>query len=237
MSSSVSNKVHGDNLVGDGAVAKRPANDGVVKNPANNGAVLKSPANDEAMAASDPPDDDESATADTELLPIKDGGGGGGGGGGVSVPVTIEVTATRIDFDQERAATVGYLMIDAGVPEMKSPDSDTVLRLLFFLTYTKAGRDLLMEYTFDRDDVEGLLPGETRSELKGELKKEFPSLSEERLEIALDAHFAAGAYANAFRNKTYDKLPPLQEIYKQKLAAMLGALYDDSMGRDFSCVW
>lgn len=236
MSSSVSNKVHGDNLVDDGAVAKRPANDGVVKNPANNGAVLRSPANDEAMAASDPLDDDESATADTELLPIERGGGGGGGNS-VSVPVTIEVTATRIDFDQWRSAQVGYLMIDAGVPEMKSPDSDTVLRLLFFLTYTKAGRDLLMEYTYDRDDVEGLQSGATRAQLKAELKKEFPSLSDERLEIALDAHFAAGAYAAAFRKKTYDKLPPLQEIYKQKLAAILGALYDDSMGRDFSCVW
>jgi hypothetical protein len=94
-----------------------------------------------------------------------------------------------------------------------------------------------MEYTFDRDDVEGLWPGATRAALKAELQKEFPSLSNDRLEIALDAHFAAGAYANAFRNKAYDKLPPLQDIYKEKLAAMLGALYDDSMGRDFSCVW
>ena len=122
MSSSVSNKVHGDKLVGDGAVGKLPA---------NNGAVAKSPANDEAVAANDPTDDDESATADTQLLPIKDGDGGGGGGS-VSVPVTIEVTATRIDFDQWRSQKVGFLRIDAGVPEMKSPDSDTVLRDIAF---------------------------------------------------------------------------------------------------------
>jgi hypothetical protein len=142
-----------------------------------------------------------------------------------------------IDYEEGRAERVGYLKIEPGTPSMVSPDSDTVLRLLFFLTYTEEGRSLLLEYTFDRDQRDQLVPGKTRQELKAELQKHFPSLDNARLEITLDAHFAAGAYVAAFKTSAHDQLLPLQDLYKQKLAAMLGALYDDSMGRDFSCIW
>ena len=156
----------------------------------------------------------------------------------VSVPaqaVTIEVTKTDIEYEEGRSERVGYLKIEPGDPPMESPDADTVLHLLFYLTYTEEGRSLLLEYTFDRDAKEQLPAGDTRATLKKRLHDKFPGLTDERLEIALDAHFAAGAYV-ALRDAPVEAALQ-QEIYKQKLAAMLGALYDDSMSCDFSCIW
>jgi hypothetical protein len=193
--------------------------------PANDGPEAKSaPANDGPEAKSAPPNDGVDAPAGIVSAPSSPG-------------VSIEVTKTAIEYEAGRSERVGYLRIEPGEPPMISPDSDTVLHLLFYLTYTQKGRWLLLEYTFDRDAKEQLPPGATRATLKTKLREKFPSLDDDRLEIALDAHFAAGAYVAALKNNEPSTMPSLQEIYKQKLAAMLGALYDDSMGRDFSCIW
>jgi hypothetical protein len=149
--------------------------------------------------------------------------------------VDIPVTKTDIEYEDGRSKRVGYLRIEPGDPPMTSRDGDTVLHLLFYLTYTDEGRSLLLEYTFDRDAKEDRPVGNTRATLKALLRDKFPYLGDDRLEIALDAHFAAGEYV-ATRNDP-GKAEPLEGIYKQKLAAMLGALHDDSMGRDFSCIW
>src|ERR1041384_6263893 len=108
--------------------------------------------------------------------------------------VTIEVTKTGIEYEEGRSERVGYLKIEPGLPPMTSPDADTVLHLLFYLTYTQEGRSLLLKYTFDRDDKEQLAPGTTRATLKAALQAAFPGMGDDRLEIALDGHFAAGAY-------------------------------------------
>jgi hypothetical protein len=235
MSSSVSNKV---DLVSGGAVVGRPASDAVVaKSPANNGAVLKSPANDEAMAADDLPDDD-SALADTAIVPIEGGGGGGGGGGrgGGRGSVPIEVTMLDIKYEEDVLDEAGFLKMEADDPELQSSVGGSVIRLLYYVVYTKEGRNHLLNYTYDRDAKKSLPQGTTRATLKGVLEKRFPYLEDERLEIALDAHFAASEYVNVVGNDNA-RADVLQSIYREKLAAMLGALYDDSMGRDFSCIW
>jgi len=206
----------------------------------NDGTVAKSAlANDGPLARSAPANDDAAVCSGAAGIVMATSGGGGSVTGSRTrggQEVTIEVTMTSIAYEEGRSERVGYLKIEPGEPPMTSPDRDTVLRLLFYLTYTKEGRSLLLEYTFDRDEKDGLPTGRTREMLKAELRSEFPLLDDDRLEIALDAHFAAGAYVAAVKTAP-GKTLPLQEIYKQKLAAMLGALYDDSMGRDFSCIW
>jgi hypothetical protein len=79
--------------------------------------------------------------------------------------------------------------------------------------------------------------GQTRALLRQALRKAIPALESDRIEIALDAHFAAGAYVAALDRQESDTMLQQQEIYKQRLVAILGALYDDAMGRDFSCFW
>lgn len=152
-------------------------------------------------------------------------------------PVTIEVTKTDIEYDEARAQQTGYLRIESGEPPMSSRDSSSVLHLLFYLVYTKEGRELLLDNAFDRDATMALAPGSTRARLKDALRAGFPDLDDDRLEIALDAHFAAGEYAAAFEKGDRVTMQRQQDIYKQRLIAMLGALYDDSMSRDFSFVW
>ena len=177
--------------------------------PVGDGAVGRRPANDDVAA---------------ETL------------GGVTLPVRIAVTMEDIRYDEDVLEEAGFLKMEPDDPELKSSDGGTVLRLLYYLVYTKEGRLRLLKYKFDRDAEEGLRTGETRTTLKGLLQKRFPDLEDERLEIALDAHFAASEYVTVV-GKDNVRANELQAIYRQKLAAMLGALYDDSMGRDFSCIW
>jgi hypothetical protein len=142
-------------------------------------------------------------------------------------PVTIEVTKTGIEYDQWQARNTGYLTSRAGHPPMNDRDASSVLHLMFYLVYTKDGRSLLLKHGAP----------DNRASLKVALQAKFPDLKDERLEIALDAHFAAGAYAAAYKNGDLVNMPRQQEIYRQRLIAMLGALYDDAMSRDFSFVW
>lgn len=151
-------------------------------------------------------------------------------------PVTIAVTKTSIEYEEGRAERTGYLRIEPGDPPMGSPDRDSVLHLLVYLTYTEEGRSLLLDNAFDRDARDKLPVGTTRAKLKDALRAKFPGLEDDRLEIALDGHFAAGEYVAACKTDPANMAQP-QRIYKQKLTAMLGALYDDSMSRDFSCIW
>jgi hypothetical protein len=213
MSSSVSNKLYAGNPQVDGAQAP------VAR--ANDRPVAKIPANDDAAV--------QGAPADDEAVDAEGGGaGGGGGGGGGGTQAWIKVTMPDIAYTDK---DVGFLAMSDGGPALGS-DGGTVLRLLFYLTYTYEGRTLLLDNATESDA--------TRATLKGALEKKFPELESDRLDIALDAHFAAGAYVAAFESNAPDKadqMGKLQEIYRQRLLAILGALYDDAMGRDFSCVW
>jgi len=153
------------------------------------------------------------------------------------LPVTIKVTKTDIEYEEGRAEKTGYLTIGPGDPAMSSSDAASILHLLFYLVYTQEGRSLLLDNAFDRDATNNLPPGTTRARLKAALRARFPELEDARLEIALDAHFAAGEYAAADKQGDHVTMQRQQDIYKQKLTATLGALYDDSMSRDFSFVW
>jgi hypothetical protein len=214
------------NPPGDGAQAPAVRADDRprAKIPANDEESVEAAANDE-VGAGNPP---------ANILPIDDDGGGGGGGGdgggegGAGTPAWIKVTMLDIKYvDQD----VGFLTMDDGGPALGS-DGGNVLRLLFYLTYTSDGRNLLLSNKVDTP--------ETRKAITEALKNKFRGLQDERIAIALDAHFAAGAYVAAFESDSRDKLEEMarqQEIYRQRLLAILGALYDDAMGRDFSCVW
>jgi hypothetical protein len=220
MSSSHPNTMYADNPQGDGAQAPAPrANDRPrAKIPANDEAAAETAANDEVDVENPPPD----------LVPDGDGAGGrggGGGGGGGATQAWINITVPGIAYTDKE---VGFMTMGDGGPALGS-DGGTVLRLLFYLTYTSEGRTLLLNNAVENDA--------TRATLKGALEKKFPALQSDRLQIAIDAHFAAGAYVAALENNEPDKMGQMQEIYRQRLLAILGALYDDAMGRDFSCVW
>src|SRR5689334_19522069 len=99
--------------------------------------------------------------------------------------LTIKVTKTNIEYQEDRSAMTGYLTVIEGDPPMSPDDRSSVLHLLFHLVYTQAGRSLLLDHPFDRDERENLPAGATRASLKAALRLRFPSLADDRLEIAL----------------------------------------------------
>ena len=151
--------------------------------------------------------------------------------------VTIAVTKTDIAYDNSYASRTGWLKFD---PDGSAPErlGDTVLHLLTFLIYTKEGHALLMDNPFNREPATapGALPdtGLVKKHLMEVLHTRFPALDPQIIDVAIEAHFIAGRYVVAGNREDATRL---QEIYKQKLIAILGALYDDMMGRDFSKAW
>ena len=179
------------------------------------------PANDQAPAPGPPATETTNArTQSTELTPKDEYGDCGNGGR------CIKVTMPGIDYRDQDA---GFLEIDEDALEPLSPCGGTVLRLLCYLTYTRHGRKLLLDNRVDNPAA--------RNTITTELQARFRALDAVQIEIALAAHFAAGAYVAALEKSDPAQMAIQQEIYRRNLLAILGALYDDAMGHDFSCVW
>jgi hypothetical protein len=152
--------------------------------------------------------------------------------------LTIPVTRTDIRYDRDYANSTGWLKIvpdgAATKPDGSATDplGDTVLHLLSYLIYTREGHDLLMDNPYDRDVTQGLEPESTRKRLLEALMRRFPTLAPRVIVLTIEAHFAAGQYVSDQVNAAQ-----AQDIYKQRLVAILGALHDDLMSCDFSKAW
>ncbi|HEX7841655.1 MAG TPA: hypothetical protein VF469_29500 [Kofleriaceae bacterium] len=149
-----------------------------------------------------------------------------------SQTVCIDVTRTDIEYDEALSERRGYLKIEMGDPSLLPQDGDSLLHLLFFLIYTADGRQLLV----DNNPLK-LAPELARSRLKDALHQRFPTLGADRLDIVIDAHFAADAWLAAHGASDSAGQQQQQALYSQKLCAILGALHDDALSHEFSMLW
>lgn len=140
------------------------------------------------------------------------------------VEEVIEVQTTSIAYDDTLAARVKLHNVCGDV--IASPDGDTLLHVVYFLIYTAAGRQLLQAHGPTQPDA--------RAQLTAALRQQFPALCQDRIDLVIDAHFAADQYVAAGGDAAKQQA---QRLYEQKVLAILGALHDDAMGHDFSLVW
>jgi hypothetical protein len=167
-----------------------------------------------------------------------------------ALEVCIPVTKADIEYDKSYADRTGWLKVEpdasATRPDGSAPErlGDTVLQLLTFLIYTRDGHKLLMDNPFNRDAVQGPDSGLhdtglVKKDMMEVLHERFPTLDPHVIDVVIEAHFTAGEYAAAEQDTDEGKANAtrLQNIYKQRLVAILGALHDDLMGRDFSKAW
>jgi hypothetical protein len=148
----------------------------------------------------------------------------------------IAVEKTSIEYTEGLSERSGFLKIEVGDPPIVPPNGDTLLHLLFFLIYTAEGRQLLSDNSPSSwgDSATSDL---ARTRLKIALGQRFPAIADDRLDVVIDAHFAADEYVWALEAKDDLKKQQQEAIYSQKLLAILGALHDDAMGHEFSLVW
>jgi hypothetical protein len=148
--------------------------------------------------------------------------------------LTIEVAKQDIEYIEELSEDSGFLSIGDGDPNIVEPHGDTLLHLLFFLIHTSDGRTLLGANR--PQDDQAATADQARGTLKAAFKGKFKTIPDDRLDVVIDAHFAADRYVKALESGHGDKLVQRQ-IYEQKVIAILGALHDDAMGHEFSMVW
>ncbi|HET7504385.1 MAG TPA: hypothetical protein VFK02_25360 [Kofleriaceae bacterium] len=125
------------------------------------------------------------------------------------------------------------MKIDPGTPQISPPDGDRLLHLLFFLTYTADGRALLKSNSPYHEKT--VSEDEAKQNLWKALRASFSAVSDDAIMRVIDMHLAADEFAAASANNA----PTAQQeaIYSQKLLAVLGSLYDDAMGHEFSLNW
>lgn len=162
----------------------------------------------------------------------------------VAVPeprqLTINAEKASISYDPNLSKVAGCLEIENGTPPLVPPHGDTLLHLLFFLIYTAEGRKLLLDNSLANGPSDWGAPAEpalVRARLKAGLQQRFPALPEDRLNVVIDAHFAADRYISAIEANDAAARQQHEGIYEQKLLAILGALHDDAMGHEFSMIW
>jgi hypothetical protein len=151
----------------------------------------------------------------------------------IPVSVPIQITLNSIEYVDGLAEGAGYLSISPGNPDIKSPNGDTLLHLLFFLIYTQRGAQIL-----SANKPGGSVTSDmARANLRAALLIEFPKIDPVRLTSVIEAHIAADGYVSALESGDTAGQAVQQALYSQNLLAILGELHDDAMAHEFSMRW
>ncbi|HKP59743.1 MAG TPA: hypothetical protein VJV78_23630 [Polyangiales bacterium] len=136
------------------------------------------------------------------------------------------------------------LTVDAGFFNAVTEDQDrpigengkTLLHLLFWLTYTKLGREFLA-----KNHVEDAEPTGPRIEaIRAALREEFLkfNVDNEVVVTALtDAHLAAEDWVKANTAGSLVERDKFEAIYKQNMSVVTWWLWEESLGNNFSLLW
>ena len=149
---------------------------------------------------------------------------------------TIDVARTTITFNRALNGTAGHFKV---VPDsdIDADDGQTLLHLIFFLTYTREGRQLLRNNRPLRPKGSQLTAAQATERLKAELRRSFPKLEDDVLNLVIEAHLAADAFAALPDTASAAERQPREAAYSERVMAVLGALHDDAMGHEFSMNW
>lgn len=148
----------------------------------------------------------------------------------------IDVARTSIEFNRTLNATAGHFKV---VPDstIEPEDGQTLLHLVFFLTYTREGRQLLRDNRPLRPKGPPLTAAQAGERLRVALRRSFPKLKDDVLDLVIETHLAADAFAALPNTATAAEREPREAAYSQRIMAVLGALHDDAMAHEFSMNW
>ena len=142
-----------------------------------------------------------------------------------------------IEFDNDVNTGSGYLALapeegGPGVPPLRAADTDTLLHLLFFLTYTKEGRKLLA------DNEPWVKPeGQARTALQAFFGQRWPGIPQSVRNALIEAHFSAATYREAQKNNLTKDMAQAEARYSEQLRTVTGQLFADGHKHEFSMNW
>jgi hypothetical protein len=145
---------------------------------------------------------------------------------------------STISYDPSLNKTAGYYQLkeDKDKP-LSAADKKQLLNLLFWLTYTKDGRDFVSTNRESPERPEAAI----RSALLKKFRDDF-GIIDEALRLALiNAHLAADRWVQA-NNRMPDTKAALDRelhegVYQQNISFVMWSLWEDAMGHDFSMNW
>jgi hypothetical protein len=157
-----------------------------------------------------------------------------------------------IDLNQATWNTAGHVTVaednsDPGRP-WNCRERDRLLNLVYFVSYTKAGRALL----WSEVPAGGKTPAQVRTNLTTKIRALFPTrmvhdqepniadeptLTDAEVNLVIDAHLAAHAYKDADAAGDQDAMKEAREQFIVASRFVTDALYEASMGHIISMVW
>jgi hypothetical protein len=141
----------------------------------------------------------------------------------------------EISYDPSLNNDAGYIEINklSGEP-LRDRDGQTLLYLLFWLLYTKDGRDLMR----NNKPVNGVLDDVKRRVLTDKFAS-YGVIRPDLQSALIEAHIAAENWAQAFKTgpSKDDDRARAEKVYLQKMAFITWCLWEDAKGHEFSMGW
>ena len=143
-----------------------------------------------------------------------------------------------IDYDPLQTINAGFFALTPSTsPPLRDSDKQTLLRLLFWMTYEVDGRGFI---TANREPA--FTEPQIRAAWLAKLTSSDFGILDTRLQDAIiDGHLAASRYVAAFKNPTDPNRTAtmaLQEkIYQQNLSFVCWTLWENSLSHEFSMNW
>jgi len=141
-------------------------------------------------------------------------------------------------FLEAKDPAVGYpaAAADAAKPKLSPTDAQTLLNLIWTLTYTEQGRKVLKENR-PKKAHNGVVV--TEDQVRTNLTKwikDFGIHDSTVVQAVVEAHIAADAW---IAEKLVDGVDQAkyEKIYQQNVAVVTWMLWEDAMGHEFSMNW
>jgi len=138
-----------------------------------------------------------------------------------------------INYDPNINLTAGTFVISQGSKPVSSADGNTLLNLLFWLTYTAEGRQFIKDNRLGGQFTEDQI----RSNFAAKLAQNFGLTDEGLLGAITNAHLAADRYITARASLSRTDMDTQDKVYQQNLSFIMWTLWENALAHEFSMNW
>lgn len=145
----------------------------------------------------------------------------------------------KIEWTSTLNGDAGFFVPTDHAQKLSPSDKNTLLHLIWSLTYTEEGRKLLKENRPKKPaaGVPGVTPDLAAKNLRKWIQANIPIPNATVVDAIISAHLAADAWIDAHGRDDFVERDRQEKIYQQNIAVVTWMLWEDAMAHEFSMNW